>query len=231
MVLGSRGRQGIKRALVTAGPLADRAATLSEADVDAVRGWLTTSVFEVAPHLVAERIRVWAHGLVGEAVPGLVVAPGCWDRLLDRYRPHPVVLERARMAGHPVAVQPEGRVGPLDRVRRGRYATDAGRRARAVAVDALLEGIAREGLLPRPRADGRVHQDEIGVYVTRHGRLVWARQGDHRLSAAQVLGVARVPVILRGVHSRFVANARPQPDVPVLAALRARLAAVGVAEP
>jgi hypothetical protein len=67
----------------------------------------------------------------------------------------------------------------------------------------IHDGIAEHGYRSQLRL-GRPPGDEITLCVGRGGRLFLLRHGNHRLSIAKVLGLRRVPAIVRGVHSGFL---------------------------
>lgn len=48
-----------------------------------------------------------------------------------------------------------------------------------------------------------VTKDEMGVAVTREGRLLKINRGLHRLAMAQQVGVPSVPVVIKAVHREF----------------------------
>lgn len=93
------------------------------------------------------------------------------------------------------------------------------------AIGQLFEGYVRvfksmavEGY----RADKSV--DPICVMVGRDGRLIKEEKGRHRLAIAQLVGVDRVPVLVRHIHPDWLeavggAGSRPEP-VTVMRALQ-----------
>lgn len=229
----TRRREVLQRVLFT--PTSDTSVIDgASVDVGSVREHLASALFDVDPRQVRWRMRPWAHGIASQAVPAAGVVGGTWDRLVTTYRPHPVVA-RCVLSRH-VQGQPAGagyrpplRLSDLDRARRRRYVTPQDRSERRASVEALVEAVVATGFRPQPGIGGR-SEDEIGVYVTRTGRLVWGRQGDHRLSAAQLLGVAAVPVIVRGVHRDFVLAARrSHPAGSAIDAVDGALSSIGVA--
>lgn len=50
--------------------------------------------------------------------------------------------------------------------------------------------------------------DEINICIGRDGQPLLIRHGNHRLSMAKVLGLTCVPVVVRGVHPRWVYRVR-----------------------
>jgi hypothetical protein len=207
------------------------AAGLGSEELAATRRWLEATLFDIDPRLIRWRLRPWLHGYASQAIPRSVVVAGPWDRLLVAYHPHPVVRQRREAAANPGVVEDDG-PGPsapvMDRVRRRRYRTPEDVARRSGSIDRLLRGLATEGFQSRSEGPER-SEDEIGLYVTRRGDLVWGRQGDHRLSAAQLHGSPSVPVIVRGVHAGFWRSA-VQSQEAVVPALRRALRDVGLHE-
>jgi hypothetical protein len=182
----------------------DEAEGRSIDELDLARVYLSTALFEVDPKRITRRLRPWLHGYASQAIPRSIIVDGAWDRCLMPYRPHPEVARRL-----PADPRRLGRVGRtrsharrLDRVRSRRYRTTADRTDRMHRIDQVIESVREGGIRPQ-RDTGPRSEDEIGVYVTRRGVLVWARQGDHRLSIAQLLDQPTVPVIVRGMHVGF----------------------------
>jgi hypothetical protein len=61
----------------------------------------------------------------------------------------------------------------------------------------FLDGMARDGF------DAELGKDDLGVAVTREGRLLKVNRGLHRLAMAQRLGLASIPVVVRAVHRQW----------------------------
>lgn len=61
----------------------------------------------------------------------------------------------------------------------------------------FLDGMAESGF------DARLGKDDLGVAVTRDGRLLKVNRGLHRLAMAQRLGLPSIPVVVRGVHRQW----------------------------
>ncbi len=61
----------------------------------------------------------------------------------------------------------------------------------------FLDAMAREGF------NAELGKDDLGVAVTREGRLLKINRGLHRLAMAQRLGLPSVPVRVRGVHRQW----------------------------
>jgi hypothetical protein len=67
----------------------------------------------------------------------------------------------------------------------------------------IYDGIAKHGYRSQVQL-GRPPGDEITLCVGRDGRPLLLRHGNHRISIAKVLGVPRIPVIVRGVHTELL---------------------------
>lgn len=48
------------------------------------------------------------------------------------------------------------------------------------------------------------YRDEVKVFIDRNGELLKANSGNHRFAFARILGLPRLPVIIDGVHERWV---------------------------
>lgn len=76
------------------------------------------------------------------------------------------------------------------------------------AIDQLFEGYVR--VFKSMAADGYVADktvDPICVMVARDGRLIKEEKGRHRLAIAQLVGVERVPVLVRHIHPEWLSAA------------------------
>lgn len=71
------------------------------------------------------------------------------------------------------------------------------------ALTASFESIRRTGYRTQEELGVR-GGDEIRVCVDRHGRLCVFGGGTHRLSIARILGLERVPVLVKRVHAEWV---------------------------
>lgn len=74
---------------------------------------------------------------------------------------------------------------------------------RFARLERIFEDMAREGYKTQVSL-GRAPVDEITICIARDGTPMLLRHGNHRLSIAKVLGVPRVPVIVRGVHLEWL---------------------------
>ncbi|MFC0266826.1 hypothetical protein [Kushneria aurantia] len=70
-------------------------------------------------------------------------------------------------------------------------------------VDWLQRYVGYMDHMARNGFDSRLGKDELGVAVTRDGRLVKINRGLHRLAMAQHLGLSRIPVRVRAVHRQW----------------------------
>lgn len=61
----------------------------------------------------------------------------------------------------------------------------------------FLDDMAVEGF------NAELGKDDLGVAVTREGRLLKVNRGLHRLAMAQRLGLASIPVVVRAVHRQW----------------------------
>jgi GT2 family glycosyltransferase len=192
---------------------------------------LRDEIYLVDPAKITLSVSPFTHGLVHDAFESSFSLAGVWDRFCTPYRWHPVVLGRLRVAGVGVPHRPGSSESrhrrSLDRRRRRRYRTPEDRRERIRSIDDAIDGMRTSRY--REQTDPRDRLDEIGVYLTRDGRLTWGRQGDHRLTIAQALEIPRVSVILRGLHRSWVRTAiANSPELTVPDAVRRGLSDLGL---
>jgi len=90
-----------------------------------------------------------------------------------------------------------------------------------------FESIQRDGFRTQEEL-GAPGGDEIRVGVARDGELCIYGGGTHRLSIARVLGLDRVPVLIKRVHADWVATCVERYDGPASIAIRRGLRALEV---
>lgn len=202
------------------------AARSEQVEIATARAWLASTLFDVGPRKIIWRMRPSLHGYASQELPRSLVVGGPWDRLVVAYTPHPVVIEVMNRRISRTADAPDRPRLVLDRTRSRRYRTADDRERRRASIAALIDDVERRGFRPQPMSGVR-SEDEIGVYLARDGGLIWGRQGDHRLSLAQLLDVPRVPVIVRGIHQDLWRRAT-RGGRPAVEGLTAVLAASGV---
>lgn len=119
-----------------------------------------------------------------QAVYGSI--PGQWDRMKIRFEWHPVYRKLKK------------------RYESGEYSTT------------IIQNIEEEGYKKQSEVESKRHPqrqigpfyvpDEIVVAMDRHGQLIHLRGGRHRLSAAKILEVSQIPVILSIYHSKSTSH-------------------------
>jgi hypothetical protein len=67
----------------------------------------------------------------------------------------------------------------------------------------LLQSMKNDGFIPDKG------KDAIGVNIGPEGRLLKSSKGRHRLAAAQLVGVERVPVRVKCIHKKWVDSQQP----------------------
>lgn len=140
---------------------------------------------------------------------GRFVADGDWDTRAERLDILPVVVQLFEEGRSPAETDEYQK--HLENIKAGKLAWARGCRN----VEELDEYYAR---LTRTFEDIRTNgyrtqmelgedgADEIRISIDRHGALGVFGGGTHRLSIAKLLGLERVPVILKRVHSEWVAS-------------------------
>lgn len=92
-------------------------------------------------------------------------------------------------------------------------------------VEQLFEGrrkafasIKKYGYMTQKQL-GKYNYDEISVYLTENGEILKGIGGNHRILLAELAGIQRLPVVIRGVHSQFARNIASQTHKHPLAAI------------
>lgn len=142
---------------------------------------------------------------------GRFIAPGDWDLASRPFVLHPSVVQVFIDGAAPSDTAEHARLsglvatGALARARGCRSAEDVDRYF--VELHELRDAIREGGYRPQA-ALGAIVPDEIRVCIDRHGRPCLFGGGGHRLSIALLLGVARVPVVVKRVHPLWVEHWR-----------------------
>jgi hypothetical protein len=132
---------------------------------------------------------------------------GDWDLDPRPFQLHPVVEDLFVLGLEPHATRTYAlmreaiRTGDAVVARSARSTDDLDRRF--AEIRNTFESMRNHGYRTQARL-GRPPGDEISICIGRDGRPLLLRHGNHRLSMAKVLGLTRVPVIIRGVHTGWV---------------------------
>lgn len=73
-------------------------------------------------------------------------------------------------------------------------------------LEELIESMTRDGFVHPATSTLAARQGGIQVCVAGDGELVIFNEGHHRISAARIAGVEKVPVFIRGIHREWASS-------------------------
>ena len=162
----------------------------------------------------------WKPGLEGKDLPSRVVEEsllqrmdasfavrGEWDTMARSFELHPAVreliVEEVAIRDSQVFRTMSAAVQSGDQLVARGCVTRQEVEDRLVGLRRMYDSIEAGGYRTQIQLR-RPPVDEIMICIGRKSRLMLLRHGNHRLSMAKVLGLPRVPVIVRGVHVGWV---------------------------